>query len=51
MKHLTKIHESPLVMTLPLFVLAFGAVFSGWFFVEMFVGKNWEYFWSETLLF
>ena len=44
-----KIHESPLVMTLPLFFLAFGAVFSGWFFVEMFVGKNWEYFWSETL--
>ncbi len=44
-----KIHESPLVMTFPLFVLAFGAVFSGWFFVEMFVGKSWEYFWSDAI--
>jgi len=44
-----KIHESPLVMLLPLFLLAFGAVFSGWFFKEMFIGVNWDYFWSNSI--
>jgi NADH-quinone oxidoreductase subunit L len=44
-----KIHESPLVMLLPLFILAFGAVFSGWFFKEMFIGVNWDYFWSNSI--
>ncbi|MAJ15092.1 MAG: NADH-quinone oxidoreductase subunit L [SAR116 cluster bacterium] len=44
-----KIHESPIVMLIPLFVLAFGAVFSGWFFMEMFVGNNWDYFWANSI--
>ena len=44
-----KIHESPIVMLLPLFILAFGAVFSGWFFKEMFIGVNWDYFWSNSI--
>ena len=44
-----KIHESPIVMLIPLFILAFGAVFSGWFFKEMFVGVNWDYFWSNSI--
>ncbi len=44
-----KIHESPIVMIIPLFVLAFGAVFSGWFFKEMFIGNNWDYFWSDSI--
>ena len=36
-------------MLLPLFILAFGAVFSGWFFKDMFVGFNWDYFWSNSI--
>ena len=44
-----KIHESPLIMLIPLFILALGAVFSGWFFKEMFVGVNWDYFWTNSI--
>ena len=32
------VHESPAVMTLPLFVLALGAIFSGWLGYELFIG-------------
>ncbi len=44
-----KIHESPLSMLLPLFFLAIGAVLSGWFFVELFVGKNYDLFWANSI--
>ncbi len=44
-----KIHESPLSMLIPLFFLAIGAVLSGWFFVELFVGKNNNIFWSNSI--
>ncbi len=43
------IHESPVSMLLPLFCLAIGAVLSGWFFVELFVGKNWDIFWNHSI--
>ena len=42
-------HESPMVMLAPLFVLAFGAVFAGWFFAPYFVGEHAGAFWRETL--
>ncbi len=33
-------HESPPVMLVPLIILAFGAVFAGWAFYDMFVGHH-----------
>lgn len=37
-------HESPLVMTVPLAILALGAVFSGMIWYEDFFGHHWEEF-------
>ena len=48
-KVLSHVHESPLVMLLPLFILAFGALFSGWFFYENFVGHHWHEFWGHSI--
>ena len=42
-------HESPLVMTIPLAVLAFGALFAGLIFKERFIGHDWEAFWGHAL--
>ena len=47
---LDHVHESPIVMLIPLFVLAFGAVFSGWYFYNDFVGYNWKEFWGDSIL-
>jgi len=46
----TKIHESPLVMTLPLMVLAVGAIFSGKLGYDFFGGASMEAFWGDALL-
>ena len=43
------VHESPFVMLLPLFILAIGALFSGWFFYENFVGHHWHDFWGHSI--
>jgi NADH-quinone oxidoreductase subunit L len=43
------VHESPRVMTLPLLVLAIGAVFAGWLGYEMFVGKGMTQFWGASI--
>ena len=42
-------HESPLVMLLPLALLAVGAVFSGWYFYDSFVGEAREAFWNGAI--
>ena len=47
---LEKTHESPLVMIIPLIILAFGAVFAGYFFKDLFIGNN-STFWNESILF
>ena len=47
---LDHVHESPIVMLIPLFVLAFGAIFSGWYFYNDFVGYNWKEFWGNSIL-
>ena len=41
------VHESPQVMLIPLYVLAFGAVFAGLAAYEYFVGHHMEEFWGE----
>jgi NADH-quinone oxidoreductase subunit L len=46
MKH---VHESPLVMTVPLFVLAAGALFAGAVFAGPFMGHHYEEFWKGAL--
>jgi NADH-quinone oxidoreductase subunit L len=43
------VHESPAVMTIPLAVLAVGAVFSGMVGYEWFVGHDREHFWRESI--
>jgi len=42
-------HESPIVMLIPLFVLALGAVFAGMVWYEDFFGHHWEDFFGASL--
>jgi NADH-quinone oxidoreductase subunit L len=42
-------HESPLVMLIPLAVLALGAVVAGFAFHEAFIGHDYEHFWKGAL--
>ena len=45
-------HESPLVMLVPLIVLATGALFAGYFFKELFIGhSSSNYFWTNSIKF
>ncbi len=44
-----KVHESPNIMTIPLLPLALGAVFSGWFGYEIFVGEHMNEFWKDSI--
>ncbi len=47
---MSHVHESPLVMTIPLFVLSVGAIFSGWLGYELFVGHDMARFWGSSIL-
>jgi NADH-quinone oxidoreductase subunit L len=42
-------HESPPVMLLPLFILAFGAIAAGFLFVEHFIGHGRAEFWKDSI--
>jgi NADH-quinone oxidoreductase subunit L len=42
-------HESPMVMLVPLFVLAFGALFAGWYFAPYFIGHDEALFWGAAI--
>ena len=45
-------HESPLVMIFPLIILSIGALFSGIFFKELFIGHySSDVFWSDSIKF
>src|ERR1700744_3065976 len=46
---LDEVHESPLVMLVPLAVLALGAVFAGMAFFHYFVGEGAHEFWRASL--
>ena len=48
-KDIPNIHESPNVMLLPLIVLAIGALFSGFFFKDFFIGSAAESFWGHSI--
>jgi len=43
------IHESPLVMLIPLGGLALGAVFMGGGFADLFIGHGREHFWGDAI--
>ncbi len=42
-------HESPIVMLIPLYVLAVGAVLAGFVAYDWFVGDGWRAFWGESI--
>ena len=45
-------HDSPLVMLLPLVILAIGAIFAGYLFKDLFVGHGVDnYFWANSIKF
>ena len=46
-----KIHESPYVMLIPLFILAAGSIFAGIIFKDLFIGYNKDIFWSDSIKF
>ena len=48
-EHYEAAHESPLVMTIPLAVLAFGSLFAGFPFKEFFAGHGVEEFFRESV--
>lgn len=41
---LKNIHDVPLGMAVPLMVLCFGSIFSGYFFKDIFVGPGTDFF-------
>ncbi|MBX3496030.1 MAG: NADH-quinone oxidoreductase subunit L [Parvibaculum sp.] len=43
------VHESPLVMLVPLFILAVGALGAGFLFAPLFIGHAHEAFWLEAI--
>lgn len=49
-KTMAHVHESPYSMTVPLIVLAIGAVFSGWLGYDYFVGDGQKNFWGNSIL-
>jgi len=45
-------HESPMIMLLPLIILAVGAIFAGFLFKDLFIGHETSYeFWSNSIKF
>lgn len=43
------VHESPLVMILPLIVLAIGALIAGFSLRDLFIGADWHAFWRGSI--
>jgi len=46
-----KMHESPLVMLIPLIFLALGALFAGYAFKELLIGNYYADFWKKSIFF
>ncbi|MBI04813.1 MAG: NADH-quinone oxidoreductase subunit L [Pelagibacteraceae bacterium] len=45
-----KVHESPLVMNIPMLILAVGSIFSGIFFADFYIGKLQKDFWGYAII-
>ena len=48
---INEIRESPIVMLIPLFLLAIGAIFTGFIFKETFIGHHSNDFWQNSIFF
>lgn len=48
---LSKVHESPVVMLVPLLFLALGAIFAGYAFKDYFIGSQFIQFWNSSIFF
>jgi NADH-quinone oxidoreductase subunit L len=47
-----EMHESPIVMLIPLFILAIGAILAGFLFKDLFIGNSGvNHFWGESIKF
>ena len=46
-----EMHESPMVMLLPLIILSIGAIFTGFLFKDLFIGHGENHFWMESIKF
>ena len=47
-----EMHESPMVMLIPLIILAIGAIFAGFLFKDLFIGHGeGNHFWGESIKF
>ncbi len=46
---MSRVHESSQMMLIPLYVLAAGAVLSGWVFYSFFVGEGHQEFWGASI--
>ena len=46
----TQVQESPIVMIIPLIILAIGTIFSGLFLSDFFVGLDKEIFWHGSIV-
>jgi len=50
--NISSIHESPMVMIIPLIILAIGAIFSGFLFKDLFIGiESSNNFWKNSVFF
>ncbi len=49
--NLNDTHESPIVMLIPLFLLAIGAVLAGYIFKEILIGNHSNEFWQSSIFF
>jgi len=50
--NIISMHESPMIMIIPLIILAIGAVFSGYLFKDLFIGlESSTNFWKNSILF
>jgi NADH-quinone oxidoreductase subunit L len=46
---MARVHDSPPVMMVPLYVLAAGALLSGWLFKDFFIGAREAAFWGQSI--
>ena len=46
-----KVHESPPVILIPLFILTIGAIFAGFLFKDIFIGTDHQNFWKSAIFF
>ena len=46
-----KVHESPPVILIPLFILTIGAIFAGFVFKDIFIGTDHQSFWKSAIFF